>query len=245
MNKIYVVLAIVVVAIIGIIGATQFTNLQPQVTNVSPTAKTVNVEFVNHIQAGLPEQDVFIEKSRASNQVIRLEGSDAKDPSNLSKNVYATAKVTPHDPFKLGAQPLGPFDKGSALGLTLQQWLSATGSGTYVVDGENAELKISFQKLVPNGVYTLWCSRLTFPPNANVVDKPCGAADGSQNVLKADSNGNAVFNLKIKALEASSKETVSLLALAYHSDGKTYKEKPGDFGLNSHVQIFFIIPPPQ
>ena len=127
----------------------------------------------------------------------------------------------------------------------MQQWLSAIGTGTYVVDGDNAELKLSFQKLVPNGVYTLWCSRLTFPPNANVVDRPCGAADGSQNVLKADSNGNAVFNLKIKALEASSKETVSLLALAYHSDGKTYKDKPGDFGLNSHVQIFFMIPPPE
>ena len=244
MNKIYLVLAVVVVAIVGIIGATQFTNVQPQVTSIKPTSKTVSVQFVNHIQAGLPEQDVFIEKSGASNQAIRLEGNDAKDPSNLSKQVYATAKATPHDPFKLGAQPLGPFDKGSSLGLTLQQWLSATGTGTYIVDGDNAELKLSFQRLVPNGVYTLWCSRLTFPPNANVVDRPCGAADGSQNVLKADSNGNAVFNLKIKTLEASSKETVSLLALAYHSDGKTYKDKPGEFGLNSHVQIFFIIPPP-
>jgi hypothetical protein len=33
------------------------------------------------------------------------------------------------------------------------------------------------------------------------------------------------------------------LAIAYHSDGNTYGAEPGDFGLNSHVQMFLGLPP--
>ena len=177
-------------------------------------------------------------------KVIRLEGDAAKDPANLAKTVYAIAAATPHDPFKVGLNPLGPFDKGKALGFTLQQWLAASGIGIYSVDEENAQLELSFKNLVPNGVYTAWCSRMTFPPNPNIVDKPCGAEDGSENSFNADEKGTASFSLKLKPLEASTKETASIIAIAYHSDGKTYGASPGDFGLNSHVQIFFLMPEP-
>ena len=177
-------------------------------------------------------------------QVIRVEEIQAKEPSNLAKMAYASSMPTVHDTFKVGQNPLGPFPKGSALGFTLEQWLAASGIGVYSVDGENAEMELSFKKLVPNGVYTLWCSRITFPPNPDIVDRACGAEDGSQNYFKADDKGNGQFSLKLNPLEASTKETSSIIALAYHSDGKTYGASPGDFGLNSHVQIFFILPPP-
>ncbi|MBI2656480.1 hypothetical protein HYX03_01960 [Candidatus Woesearchaeota archaeon] len=177
-------------------------------------------------------------------KVIRLEGDAAKDPANLAKEVYATAAPTAHDPFKVGPNPLGPFDKGKSLGFTLQQWLSASGIGIYSVDDGNAEMELSFKNLVPNGVYTVWCSRLTFPPEPNIVDKPCGAENGSQNSFTADSRGIGSFSLKLKALEASTKETASMIALAYHSDSKTYGASPGDFGSNTHVQIFFLMPAP-
>ncbi len=177
-------------------------------------------------------------------KVVRVEGEQGKDPANLAKQVYATATTTAHDPFKVGENPLGPFDKGKALGFTLQQWLAASGIGVYSVDGDNAELDLSFKNLVPNGVYTVWCSRITFPPNPNIVDKPCGAEDGSENSLKADDKGSGSFSLKLKALEPSTQETSSIIALAYHSDGKTYGANPGDFGLNSHVHIFFLLPVP-
>ena len=114
-----------------------------------------------------------------STKVVRIEGEKAKDPAVLAKAVYAAAAPTQHDPFKVGANPLGPFDKGKSLGFTLGQWLSASGIGIYSVDGDNAELDLSFKNLVPNGIYTVWCSRLTFPPEPNIVDKPCGAEDGS------------------------------------------------------------------
>lgn len=175
-------------------------------------------------------------------QVVRVEGEQAKDVVNLEKTVYAAANAVEHDPFKLGANPLGPFPKGKSLGFTLNQWLSATGIGVYSVDGDTATMELSFKNLVPNGVYTVWCSRLTLPPNPTIVDKPCGAEDGSENSFKSDDKGSGSFSLKLKSLEPSTNETVSLIALAYHSDGKTYGANPGDFGLTSHVHIFFMMP---
>lgn len=205
---------------------------------------SLKVTFFNHLQAKLPEQDVFIESKNDKTKVIRVEGKDVQDQAVLAKQAYATAKATPHDPFKLGPNPLGPFDKGVKLGFTLGQWLAATGSGSYSVTGDKAEMKFIFKKLVPKGVYTVWCSKLTLPPNFKVIDKPCGAQDGSQNSFKADSKGNGSFNLSLDPLPDSSKETFSVIALAYHSDGKTHDGEAGDFGKTTHVQIFYLVPPP-
>lgn len=179
-----------------------------------------------------------------STQVIRVEGAQAKEPATLAKDVYAADSPTQHDPFKVGQNPLGPFPKGKALGFTLEKWMSASGIGIYSADGENAELDLSFKNLVPNSVYTVWCSRLTFPPEPKVADKPCGAEDGSENSFQSDEKGSSSLSLKLKPLEHSTKETATVIAIAYHSDGKTYGASPGDFGLNSHVQIFFLMPEP-
>ena len=206
---------------------------------------TTNLNFVNHIQANLPEQDVFLVSPDDPKKVVRIEKGEATVSGNLAKSVYSSGNVTEHDPFKLGPSPLGPFAIGKNLGLTLEEWLAGTGTGTYMVAGATAQLDLNFKKLVPDGVYTVWCSRLTFPPNPQVVDRPCGAADGSENSFKADAEGNGQFKLTMNPMEESTKETVSLIALAYHSDGKTYGEKPGDFGFNSHVHIFAMLPQPQ
>lgn len=208
-------------------------------------ATTVDVKFVNHIDANLAEQDVFIVSKDDPTQVVRVEGETAKDPTVLSQKVYASSEAVAHDPFKLGATPLGPFPKGLALGTTLEQWLMAKGTGTYTVDGDTAILDLIFEGLMPEGVYTVWCSRLTFPPNPQIVDRPCGAEDGSQNSFTAFKNGAGEFKLTMKPMEESTQQTASVFALAYHSDGKTYGVSPGDFGLNSHVQLFFMIPPAQ
>ncbi|MEK6984072.1 MAG: PKD domain-containing protein [Nanoarchaeota archaeon] len=177
-------------------------------------------------------------------QVIRLEGAQAKDSANLEKMAYATATPAEHDPFKINTNPLGPFPKGKPLGFNLGQWLEASGIGVYSVDDENAEMELSFRNLVPNGVYTVWCSRITFPPNPKIEDAPCGTPDGSENKFESDQKGSGSFSLKLKPLEASTDETASGLAVAYHSDGKTYGAIPGDFGMNTHVQLFFMVPKP-
>lgn len=209
------------------------------------TSQETEIKFGSHIQLNLPEQDVFIESKEEKGKVVRIEGVAAQDEENLSKTVYAASAAIPHDPFKLGENPLGPFAKGKSLEFTLRDWLNGEGSGTYTVTGDEAKLDLTFDKLVKNGVYTLWCSRITFPPNAEIVDRPCGAADGSENSFTADGEGKATFALTFAPLPESSKETASVIALAYHSDGKTYGEKPGDFGLNSHVQLAFLFPVPE
>ena len=231
-----------IVGFVVFVGVIAFVGSQGASYSLAAEDKTINLQFVNHLQAGFPEQDVFVERGTPA-ALWRVEPSELANELKAEK-VYATLTATAHDPFKLGTTPLGPFVKGKALGFTLGSWLDANGTGTYMVAGTQADMKLSFQKLVPKGVYTVWCSRLTVPPNVKVVDKPCGAADGSQNKFAADGQGMATFNLKLAALPESSAETLTLIALAYHSDGKTYGATPGAFGMNSHVQLFAILPPP-
>ena len=143
----------------------------------------------------------------------------------------------------LGDEPLGPFPMGDELGVALGAWLKAAGSGTYAMDGDSVQMDLSFDNLVPNGVYTVWCSVITLPPDFSITDSPCGAADGSNNAFTADEHGNAAFSVETAALPPTTDTSMSMIALAYHSDGNTYGEYPGDFGLNSHVHIFAVIPP--
>ncbi|MCB0198252.1 MAG: hypothetical protein KDJ65_40295, partial [Anaerolineae bacterium] len=87
------------------------------------------------------------------------------------------------------------------------------------------------------------CATIYVPPNTRIVDEPCGAADGSENTFVANPQGKARFYLPLPTLTDSTDDVVKMIALAYHSDGKTYGPSPGDFGLNSHVQLFFGLPP--
>lgn len=206
---------------------------------VASGAVTKDIQFVNFIQADRPEQDVFIQTDKMD-KVMRVEGIDMNDSAILSEMVYATASATHHDPFKVSNAPLGPFTKGKPLGFTLGEWLNGTGSGTYTVDGDLAEINFSFQNLVPDGTYTLWCSRVILPDE--FVDLPCSSLNGSDNVLMVDSQGNGAININVKTLAESTQDTITLIALVYHSDGKTYGESPGDFGLNSHVQLLYMMP---
>ncbi len=173
-------------------------------------------------------------------QVERVEGANAKDPATIEKELYASSDTTKHDPFKTGENALGPFPKGKSLGFTLQKWMSASGIGIYSADAGNATLELSFKNLVPDGVYTVLCSRIISSPEMKIEDVPCGAEDGSQNTFTSDSKGLGSFSLAMNPLQATN-ETMPLIAVAYHSDGKTYGASPGDFGLNTHVQLFFMM----
>ncbi len=206
--------------------------------------KTVDVEFITFIQADLPEQDVFVESHDNPEQVMRVKGAYVHTPAIQAQPVYASAVQTEHDLLELGANPLGPFPKGESLGFTLYEWLTGTGSGTYTLDGNQATLEVSFQNLVPDGVYTVRCGLFTAQAGFAVVDLPCGAVDGSHNGFQVDAQGNATFSLTMSALPANTGETFSDFAVAYHSDDQSHGISPGGFGLNSHVQLFISAPPP-
>ena len=211
-----------------------------------------------------PVADVYFEmNSTTPNFVYRIEQEQAKDPIDLSKTAYATTEETPHDPYKLTPNALGPFPKGTPLGFSLEEWLSAIGLGTYADENGNASINLTFYNLVPNGTYSIWCHRVTSPPNYREENSPLGASGGSQNIFKADSRGNGTFNLKFKALPATTNVsyndwvamyitkmapirtniTWTLIGVVYHSDGQTHGAIPGEFGKNAHLQLVHLMYP--
>lgn len=248
-----------------------------------PSAYTINIQFVNYIQSGLPEQDVFVQdtasrdKSRRasghtvqdcdpSNQfapgflqpwmlppplsnpcakdiyVERARPQDALLPSFLAKPVYATTKVIPHDPYRVGVSAPGPFPAGDVLGFTWGEWLAARGSGTYSLMDGHAQLDLSFEHLIPNASYSLWCGRETPPPNYSSSDSPCGTGDGTQNQFRADAAGRASLPLPLKPLVPSNSEATTVLSLTYDRVVPTADGDLGGYGLNNHVQLFFKFP---
>ncbi len=215
-------------------------------TVLAAQAASMKLQFVNHLQAKLPEQDVFIEKVAGSGEVFRITAAD----KDMNAPLYTAASPLPHDPSN--PQAIGPYKKGRALGITLGQWLAGAGTATYTCTSGQGSVVASFKKLVPNGDYTMWYALLATPPPIPMAtyDLPLGARDGSQNVFRANAQGNASFKVAFKpCLQPTTDQFTALLAIAWHSDGKTYGGVPGPsdmpysgFGVVSHVQLFLGLP---
>ena len=199
-----------------------------------------DVEFVDHIEAGLPEQDVYIERWTETGTVFRPSPDDANEDAQL----FLAAEPVAHNPFD--ATDVGPFERGEPLDMTLGEWLSAEGAGSYVCENGAGHLQVEFSDLVPNGVYTLWhffMSSTPTQPFIGTYDLPIGALDGSQSIFTADADGNAVFDQAFEnCLQLSGEQLAAGLALNWHSDSQTYGVLPGDFGQNAHIQLFAILP---
>jgi len=205
-----------------------------------PTAHQVELQLISHVAMGMAEQDVYVAKM--AGEVYRITGDEVD--GYMGEPVYASQEPIAHDLFGLSDNPVGPYAQGVPMGFTLGEWLAAGATGTYTVQGEQAMINLTFANLVPNGVYTLWCATVNTPPNVSIVDKPCGAQDGSENLFTADASGSATFHLMMSPLVDTTESSMQVIAAAYHSDGKSYGAQPGDFGLNSHVQIAAVVPPP-
>ena len=203
-------------------------------------SQSIDIAFITHLDAGLFEQDVYIEREAGSGEVFRVTSGD----HNMKAPLYATAEMVKHNPFDLST--VGPHPKGKALGMTLGEWLKHNGQGTYTYKDGTGYLDLSFTGLVPNGVYTMWHAFLpTAPPVpfGGTLDLPLGASDGSESVFVADANGNAKFTHSFKpGLQMSDVWTTAMLAINYHSDGKTYGGDPGEFGNKAHIPIFAMLP---
>lgn len=207
---------------------------------VQAGSTTVKLQFINHLQASFAEQDVYIERAAGSDEVFRVTAGD----KDMSAMLYASAAPVKHDPFN--AKAIGPYKKGAPLRITLGQWLGAAGSGSYTCAGGQGSVNVTFTKLVPNGLYTMWYFFMAMPPQqpfTGTLDLPLGARDGTQNVFRANARGNAVYKAGFKpCLDLSGQQVKSGLAIAWHSDGKVYASDPGPFGLGSHVQLFLLLP---
>lgn len=200
----------------------------------------LNLAFVTHLDMDLPEQDVYIEREPGSGAVYRV----TKGDHNMNAPLYKTAVETPHDPFN--PEAIGPYEKGEPLNMTLGQWLKHSGTGTYTCERGVGSLDLTFTGLVPNGVYTMWHAFVALPPSVpftGTLDLPLGARDGSESVFLADENGRKDFKHTFQpCLQMSDTWTTSMLAINYHSDGKTYGGHPGKFGYNAHIPLFVMLP---
>ena len=204
-------------------------------------AEPIELTFGTFTGDGMVEQDVFVASPVNANEVIRLPAAQAE--SNMEAMLFASAEAPPFEPMKL--EPTESYQKGSTLGLTLGDWLKATGSGSYACDGQKATIKASFQNLVPNGVYTMWNFIGAEPPTDpwQGLVWPLGKRDGSQSVFKADAQGNAAFEQVVEpCLQLSGTQSLAGLAIAWHSDGQTYGFSPGGLGVVSHAQLMSILP---
>jgi hypothetical protein len=203
-------------------------------------SSSTELTFITHLDANLPEQDVFIKRDTSSDEVFRLTVGD----NDLSAPLYRTAERVPHNPF--APEAIGPHQAGEPMGMTAGDWLRATGVARYTCTDGEGHLEASFEGLVPSGVYTMWHVFVSLPPTepfAGALELPIGARDGSESIFHADASGNAQLDRTFKpCLQMSDVWTTSMLAVSWHSDGKTWGASPGAFGLNSHVPLFVKLP---
>jgi hypothetical protein len=161
--------------------------------------------------------------------------------------LFKAANPIPHNPFDANA--VGPHPKGRSFGMTLGEWLRHRGVGTYTCRNGEGRIETQFSGLVENGIYSMWHVFTVIPattPFSGFLDLPLGARDGSTSVFVADENGFASYRRSFRpCLQMSDVWITSLLAINYHSDGKTHAGRPGLFGFNAHVPLFLILPPRQ
>lgn len=210
----------------------------PTTTYDAPVS--LELTYLFHIDEDLAEQDVYIERVPGSGEVYR----PTKGERNLNQPIYAAAEPVEHTPFE--TDNLGPWKKGKALGITLEQWFAAKGKGTYTCENGQGHLDIQFTSLAPDAVYTMWHDFFAWPPTEPFIgtyDLPMGARDGSESVFNTDAKGNARVQRDFKpCLQLTGEHLMAELAIAWHSDGKTYGHTPGEFGSDTHVHMYVGLP---
>lgn len=202
----------------------------------------INLVFVDHLKAGLIEQDVFVEKVPGTGMVYRVQPSERE--KYMDAQLYTSKDPIKHDPFN--ARHAGPYKKGQPLGMTLKEWLMASGTATYTCEDGWGQFEATFENMIPNATYTIWhffMAKESTDPFNGTLDLPLGDRDGTQSVFTTDENGNGKLSIRFeKCLQLGDIQLASAIAIAYHSDGNTYGALSGDFGSVTHAQLFAILP---
>ena len=165
---------------------------------------------------GLPEADVRILNiplREVPINVAPFELRSAVPPSRVaSPNPFPPTKSEPTTPIRLGG------------------WLSTRGNMTIKCrDNGPAWVRISFENLIPNGIYTMWGLWGTTAPGApgpSLVPVPFG---GVPNAFVPGRGGRAVFTRRLPACPMDTTPDGSVLffvSTAYHSDGSLYGATP-------------------
>ena len=76
--------------------------------SIGAFAQTIELTFVDHLKAGLIEQDVFVAKEQCDHVVYRVFPEERE--KYLDSEIYATKTTQYHNPFS--REEAGPFEKG-------------------------------------------------------------------------------------------------------------------------------------
>ena len=211
----------------------------------SPAAAGDEIEllFAGHLEYEVVEQHVYVEREPGSGEIYRVTPPEAL--RYRDSPVYATVQTVANAPFTHGGSAVGPYARGKALGMTLGDFIAATGTGSYECDDGIGLVEVGFDNLVPDGVYTMWYALIPRPPLDPFValDIPLGARDGSQSPFTADGDGHADYSARFTpCLQLGGIQVDAMLAIAWHSDGNTYGASPGPFSSVTHLQIWANLP---
>ena len=203
----------------------------------------IELLFAGHLEYELVEQHVYVEREPGSGDVWRVTPPEVYRYRDAP--IYATAQTVANAPFTHGGSAVGPHPRGKALGMTLGDFIAATGTGTYACDDGIGTVAVSFDNLVPDGVYTMWYSLIPRPSLDPFVslDIPLGARDGSQSGFAADGDGHADYSARFTpCLQLGGLQVDALIVIAWHSDGNTYGASPGPFSTVTHVLMWANLP---
>lgn len=94
---------------------------------------------------------------------------------------------------------------------------------------------------MPNGTYSLLCSRVSLSQKKEIKLGNCGGT-GQTNAFTTNRYGEGAFTMSFRPLPDSTSATGSLLSLAYHSDRQARADGIGAIGKDTHVQLIAPIP---
>lgn len=217
-------------------------NVILSVSLLAQKSYTVELTFVDHLKAGLIEQDVFVQKNEGPKNVFRVLPEEREQ--YLNHTLYTSKLPHHHNPFD--KKLVGPYRRGKKIGISLRDWLKAKGTAECSCEGGWGTVKANFENLMPNAVYTLWHAFMAKDNKKHFIgtfDLPVGLRNGSQSIFKTNDQGNARLELTFpNCLQLTDSQLMSMLAVAWHSDEKTYGETPGPFGQVTHIQLFAVFP---
>ena len=168
---------------------------------------------------------------------MRINGTCAQ---SVALALFLTASAGPlsfgHAAEDLQHSTLEATDEGGMPpGVAPEQWLAATGEAEIVAQ-ENGEavIEIRASNLVPEGRYTFWWV------NERLIGMAMGPGGGVPgNEFVADAEGEATPTIRVPA-----DNDYQTMVVAYHADGRTHGESPGQMGSESFQHLTGAWPGP-
>ncbi len=167
----------------------------------------------------------------------------AQPPQVFVRDASAQAQ-TGDNPHDYGIRPPGDNDADAAplfnahaesIHTGLGSWRTAVGTATFEPGPQTTKVHATFQRLIPNGRYSLFVRQLAGRTGA--VFTPLDIV-GAANNFTADGQGTADVTVGSPLQMPAG----SQLVLVYHSDNADHQSSIGVLGLNAHPQLITRVP---